>query len=143
MKVVQAMHSGIDLCHPDTKLSDVARIMREHDIGAVPVGNSGNFMGMVTDRDIVCRGLADGKDLSKLTAADVMTKGLVYCNADEDIDHAVKLMEQKKIRRMPVLGKNRQLVGMLSLGDITHAMPADKAWMFTKSVSAHHPSELR
>ncbi|HZD25404.1 MAG TPA: CBS domain-containing protein, partial [Alphaproteobacteria bacterium] len=79
MKVEQAMHRGVDWCEPGTSLTEIARIMRDDDVGAVPIGENDRLVGMVTDRDIVCRALADGKDLTSLAARDVMTEGIVYC----------------------------------------------------------------
>ena len=76
---------------------------------------------MVTDRDIACRAVADGIDCNKLTTRDVMTKGVVYCLDSEDVDDAIRIMEQKQVRRLPVINEKKRLVGMLSLGDISHA----------------------
>src|SRR3546814_3567426 len=75
MNVKQAMHAGVDWCAPDTPLSDIARVMRDADVGAVPIGENDRLIGMVTDRDIVCRGCADGRDPTAMTARDVMTSG--------------------------------------------------------------------
>ncbi|RME67818.1 MAG: CBS domain-containing protein [Alphaproteobacteria bacterium] len=132
------MHKGVDWRTPETPLSEIAKIMREHDIGAVPIGENDRLVGMVTDRDIVCRGLAQDGDLSKLTARDVMTKGIVYCRADEDIEDAIHLMEDKKIRRLPVIDKNKRMVGMLSLGDLSHIVGRELSGELATAVTAHH-----
>jgi CBS domain-containing protein len=105
MKVKDAMHKGAEWVPPSAKLSEIAAIMKKHDIGAVPVGENDRLVGMVTDRDMVCRGIADGKDPAKLTAKDVMTKGVVYCRDNEDLTEAIRTMEQKKIRRLPVISE--------------------------------------
>src|SRR3546814_13647775 len=86
MNVKQAMHAGVDWCAPDTPLSDIARVMRDADVGAVPIGENDRLIGMVTDRDIVCRGCADGRDPTAMTARDVMTSGIVYCTEDPSIE---------------------------------------------------------
>ncbi len=93
---------------------------------------------MVTDRDIICRCLADGRDPNTLTARDVMTKGIVYCRDRDSIDEALGLMESKQIRRLPVIDGNKRLVGMLSLGDVSHAAPLQRAGQLAAAVSAHH-----
>lgn len=138
MKVKDAMHKGAEWVAPDTSVPELARRMREHDIGALPVGENDKLIGMVTDRDIVCRGLANGKDTSKLTARDVMTPAIVWCRDEEDLDDATRIMENKKIRRLPVIDKNKRMVGMLSLGDVSHADKAQISSELLHAVSAHH-----
>jgi CBS domain-containing protein len=78
MKVKDVMHKGVDWVSPDTPVSELAKLMREHDIGAIPIGENDRLIGMVTDRDIVCKGLAeDSFDASNATARDVMTRGSI------------------------------------------------------------------
>lgn len=138
MKVKDAMHTGVTWVEPTALVSDIARKMREQDIGAIPVGENDRLIGMVTDRDIVCRGLADGRDPAGLTARDVMSTGMSYCQAEDNVDDAIKAMREKHIRRLTVIGANKRMVGMLSMGDISHA--ADKAHCleYLQSVSSHH-----
>lgn len=138
MKVKSAMHKGVVWVSPDVSLIDIAKKMHEQDIGALPVGENDKLIGMVTDRDIVCRGIAPGKDLSTLKARDVMTKGITYCNEDHDLQEALELMEKNKIRRLPVIGENKRMVGILSLGDISHAASRELTAGMVKAVSAHH-----
>ena len=138
MKVKQAMHAGVDWCAPDTRLSDIARIMRDSDVGAVPIGENDKLIGMVTDRDIVCRGFTDGRDPASLTARDVMTRGIVYCTEDQSIEDAIHLMESKQIRRMPVINDKKRMTGMLSLGDLSHAAGHELTGELAEAVSAHH-----
>jgi CBS domain-containing protein len=95
---------------------------------------------MVTDRDIVCRGLASGKDCARLTARDVMSKPIVYARTDEAIEDALHIMETNQIRRLPVIDENKRMVGMLSLGDISEKAGRDLAGEVMHSVAAHHPS---
>jgi CBS domain-containing protein len=119
MKVKEAMHTGAEWVEPGTPLMTLARMMREHNIGAIPIGENDRLVGMVTDRDIVCRGLAAGLDLSSATARDVMSKGVFWCKDTEDVADAARIMENKKVRRLPVLNKDKRLVGILSVGDIS------------------------
>lgn len=138
MKVKQAMHAGVEWCAPDTPLSEIARMMRDGDIGAVPIGENDRLIGMVTDRDIVCRGFADGKDPASLTAREVMTQGIVYCSEDQNLEDAVHIMEKRRIRRMPVLDSKKRMTGMLSLGDLSHAAGHELTGELAEAVSAHH-----
>lgn len=138
MKIKEAMHKGVEWVSPDTPVTTLAKKMRQLDIGAIPVGEHDRLIGMVTDRDITVRGLGDGKDVSKLTARDVMTKGVIYCRENEDLNEAAHTMESKCVRRLPVLDANKKMVGMLSLGDISHAATLKTAAEVTKAVSAHH-----
>ncbi|HMJ44159.1 MAG TPA: CBS domain-containing protein [Pseudolabrys sp.] len=139
MKVKDAMHKGVDWVNPDTPVVELAKLMREHDIGAIPIGDNDRLIGMVTDRDIVCKGLAlDGFDPSRATARDVMTPGIHCCREDDDLSKAVRHMETLKIRRLPVINKNERMVGMLALGDVSSSAPGDLVSEWVKSVSAHH-----
>ena len=139
MKVKDAMHKGVDWVSPDTPVTELAKLMREHDIGAIPIGENDRLIGMVTDRDIVCKGLAvDGVDVSLTTARDVMTPGIHCCREDDDLAKAVRHMETLKVRRLPVINKNRRMVGILSLGDISHSAPNDLLSECAKSGSAQH-----
>lgn len=138
MKVRQAMHAGVDWCAPDTPLSEIARIMRDSDVGAVPIGENDRLIGMVTDRDIVCRGFADGRDPAKMTAREVMTEGVVFCTEDADIEDAIHMMENKQIRRMPVINDRKRMTGMLSLGDLSHAADRELTGELAEAISAHH-----
>ena len=139
MKVKEAMHKGVDWVGPDTPVTDLAKLMRQHDIGAIPIGENDRLIGMVTDRDIVCKGLAeDGFDARRATARDVMTPGIHRCSEDDDLTKAVRHMEALKVRRLPVINKSKRMVGILSLGDVSHSAPSDLLSQIVKSVSAHH-----
>ena len=138
MKVKDVMHKGASWVKPETKLADIAKIMDKQDIGAVPVGEDDRLIGMVTDRDITCRGLAKHKSVAKLTARDVMSAGIVYCRENEEVDDAIRIMEAKKIRRLPVINSDQRMVGMLSIGDISHSLPQDLTGEVMRAVSAHH-----
>jgi len=139
MKVKEAMHKGVDWVSPDTPVTELAKLMREHDIGAIPIGENDRLIGMVTDRDIVCKELAqDGFDTSRATAREVMTPGIHCCREDDDLAKAVRHMETLQIRRLPVINKNKRMIGILSLGDVSQSAAGDLLSEWVKSVSEHH-----
>jgi CBS domain-containing protein len=139
MKVKDAMHKGVDWVSPDTPVTELAKLMRDHDVGAIPIGENDRLVGMVTDRDIVCKGLAqDNFDARRATARDVMTAQIHCCREDEDLAKAVRHMEELKIRRLPVINKSKRMVGILGLGDVSHSAPTDLVSECIKTVSAHH-----
>ncbi len=138
MKVKEAMHKGVEWVPPTTPVTKLAELMLKHDIGSIPIGEDDRLIGMVTDRDIVVRGLANGRDPKTLTARDVMTKGVVWCREDEDLDDATRTMELKQIRRLPVINRGKRMVGMLSLGDISEACDEEMSGEVLQAVSAHH-----
>ena len=93
MKVKDAMHRGVEWVGPDTPITEIAKLMRKHDIGAIPIGENDHLIGMVTDRDLVCKGLAqDGIDTRRTTARDVMTAGIHCCREDDDLTKAIQRM---------------------------------------------------
>jgi CBS domain-containing protein len=139
MKVKDAMHKGVDWVSPDTPVAELAKLMRDHDVGAIPIGENDRLIGMVTDRDVVCKGLAkDNFDAERVTARDVMTAQIHCCREDEDLAKAIRHMEELKVRRLPVINKSKRMIGMLSLGDIGHMAPAGLLIECVKSVAAHH-----
>lgn len=136
MKVSQAMHPGAQWVEPGTPVAELARLMREHNIGAIPIGENDRLVGMVTDRDIVCRGLANGLDLSRATARDVMSKGIFYCRETEELTDAAHIMEQHKVRRLPVINQDKRLVGILSVGDIARSKERTLCGEIVEAVAA-------
>jgi CBS domain-containing protein len=139
MKVKDAMHKGVNWVSPDTPVTELAKLMRDHDVGAIPIGENDRLVGMVTDRDMVCKGLAqDDFDARRATARDVMTAEIHCCREDDDLAKAVRHMEELKVRRLPVINKSKRMVGILSLGDVSHSAPVDLLSECVKRVSAHH-----
>jgi CBS domain-containing protein len=139
MKVKDAMHRGVDWVSQDTPVTELAKLMCDHDVGAIPIGENDRLVGMVTDRDIVCKGLAhDTFDARRATARDVMTAEIHCCREDDDLAKAVRHMEELKVRRLPVINKNKRMVGILSLGDVSNSAPVDLLSECVKSVAAHH-----
>jgi CBS domain-containing protein len=139
MKVKDVMHKGVEWVGPDTPVTELARLMHKHDVGAIPIGEKDRLIGMVTDRDIVCKGLADDSfDVRSATARDVMTPGIHCCRDDDDLAKAVEHMEGLKVRRLPVINKSKRMVGLLSLGDLSQSAPRDLLAECLKSLAAHH-----
>jgi CBS domain-containing protein len=138
MKVKQAMHKGVEWMSPKATIFELADKMREYDVGAIPIGENDRLVGMVTDRDIVIKGLMKATDASKLTAKDIMTEGIIYCRDNEDLGDALRIMESKQIRRLPVINKDKRMVGILSLGDVSHATSHELTGELAAAVSAHH-----
>jgi CBS domain-containing protein len=118
MKVHEIMTAHARCVGPDNTLVEAAGLMRELDVGALPVCEDDRLAGMVTDRDIALRGVADGLDPNTTAIRDVMSPGIVYAFADQEVEEIVRLMEQRQIRRVPVVNREKRLVGIVSLGDI-------------------------
>ena len=137
MKVKDVMHRGATCVPPETPIGKIAKMMRDEDIGAVPIGEDDRLIGMVTDRDIVCRGLAEGGDCAALTARDVLSKPILYCRTDEDVEDVVRIMEKNQIRRLPVIDEKKRLVGILAIGDIAK-IGRDLTGEVMQSVAEHH-----
>jgi len=139
MKVRDAMHAGATWIDPSAPLTDLAARMQKEDIGAIPIGENDRLIGMVTDRDIVVRGMVGEGDPLQLTARDVMSEPIIYCHDNEELDDAVRIMERAQIRRLPVIDEHRRMVGMLSLGDVAARATPSLASETLRAVSAHHP----
>ena len=112
------MTSGPRCVAPDTKLTEAAKLMAELDVGALPVCDNDQLAGMVTDRDIAVRAVAAGRDPNQTTVQDAMTGGIVFIYEDDDVEEAARLFETKRIRRLPVLNREKRMVGIISLGDL-------------------------
>jgi CBS domain-containing protein len=97
---------------------EVARIMRDQDTGVVPVVDGKNILGVVTDRDIVVRAIADGKECNNLHVGDVMTKSVRTVKEDATVDDVLNLMGNAEVRRVPVVNQSNELVGIVSIGDL-------------------------
>lgn len=138
MKVKDVMHQGATCVEPSTPVREIAKHMRDKDVGAIPVKSGGQVVGIVTDRDITCRALADSSDVAKMTANDVMTRDVVCCSPDDDVEVAIDAMEAKQIRRLPVTDSHKVMIGMLSLGDISHKVSKDLSAEVLRAVSGHH-----
>lgn len=138
MKVKDVMHKGTTCVEPGTPVREIAKRMRDSDVGAIPVKADSQLVGIVTDRDITCRALANSGNRGNMTAKDVMTKDVVCCSPDDDIQVAIETMEAKQIRRLPVTDSHKTMIGMLSLGDISHKVNKQLSGQMLRAVSGHH-----
>ena len=133
MRVADVMTRDVTLVSPDQSIIDAAKMMAECDCGSLPVQENDRLVGMVTDRDIVVRALAQGKTDSKVR--DVMSTDIKYCYEDDDIDDVAHNMGDLQIRRLPVVDKNKRLVGIVSLGDITQTADTEIAGEALSSIT--------
>lgn len=116
----EVMTANPETVRDSDSIRDVARIMKEQDTGVVPVCDNGRkIIGLVTDRDIVVRLIADGKDPMNARVNEVMTKSVRKVHEDATVDDVLSLMSNSEIRRVPVVNKNDELVGIVSIGDIS------------------------
>jgi CBS domain-containing protein len=117
MKVSEAMTREVRLARPDQSIREVAQLMSELDIGAIPVEDNDRLVGMITDRDIAVRAIAEGRG-PDTPVRDVMTSDIKYCFDDQSIDEVTRNMGDLQVRRLPVVNRDKRLVGILSLGDL-------------------------
>jgi len=117
MKVRDIMSSDVIFVDTSSKIPEIARLMKQNGIGAVPVLQSGNIAGIITDRDIILRVLADNLDLNTVTAGQIMSENPVSIEENQDIDRAADMMAENQIKRLPVLSKGK-LIGIITLGDL-------------------------
>ncbi|MBB4478023.1 MULTISPECIES: CBS domain-containing protein [Rhizobium] len=117
MKVSNCMTTDVQITDPEHTLRDVASMMGRLDAGVLPVGENDRLVGMITDRDIAIRGVAEGKG-PDAKVRDVMSTDVKYCFDDEDIEDVLHNMGDLQVRRLPVLNRSKRLVGIISLGDL-------------------------
>ena len=118
MKVNEIITHDPQVIRPETALIEAAQKMKSLDIGMLPVCDGDRLVGVITDRDITVRGVAQGYDPKTARVQEVMTPEVIYCFDDEDVKEAAKKMEEKQLRRLPVLNREKRLVGIVSLGDL-------------------------
>jgi CBS domain-containing protein len=117
MKVSDAMTPEVLLCTPDDTLKDAAQAMAALGVGLLPVTDNDRLVGMISDRDIAIRGIGMGRGPDG-RVGDVMTADVKYCYDDQNLDEVSANMGEIQVRRLPVLNRNKQLVGIIALGDI-------------------------
>ncbi|MBK6595340.1 MAG: CBS domain-containing protein [Burkholderiales bacterium] len=115
-KLKDLMSRDVKVVSPDMSIQDAAKQMREGDFGMLPVGENDRMIGTITDRDIAMRAVAEGKD-SSTKVRDVMSEGIAWVFEDETVEDAAKMMSQRQVRRLPVVDRNKRLVGIVALGD--------------------------
>jgi CBS domain-containing protein len=119
VKVAKVMTPNVTLVQPEQSIVEAAKTMAAVHIGALPVGENDRLIGMITDRDIVVRGIAKGRGDAKVR--EVMSEKITYCFDDDEIKQAAEKMAEQRVRRLAVLNRGKRLVGMISLGDIAAA----------------------
>lgn len=123
MKISEAMSRDVRIASPDQTICEVAGIMSEIDAGALPVGENDRLIGMITDRDITVRAVAQNRRPSA-KVREVMSREVLYCFEDEELEEIAKNMSRAKVRRLPVVSREKRLVGIVSLGDVALAEDA-------------------
>jgi CBS domain-containing protein len=119
MKIRDIMSPSVEIVSPDCTLQEAALLMRQYNIGALPIHDGDDRLsGMITDRDVTVQAVASGVDANKATVKDYVTSPIVYCFDDQDTEEALRLMTEKRLRRLVVLNRQKRLVGIVSLGDI-------------------------
>ena len=118
MKLREIMTDNVEVIHPDDTLQTAAEKMRDRDIGFLPVCDGERLIGVLTDRDLITRALADGVESKAILGRDLVTSPAIYCFDDQSVDEAAKLMHDNQIRRLVVLSRDKQMVGVISLGDL-------------------------
>ena len=117
-RVADVMEREVKLANPDDNVQQAARMMREADVGVLPVGEGDRLIGMVSDRDIAMRVAAEGRDPARTKVRDVMSPDVRYVYEDEDLEHVAENMAEQQVRRLPVMNRHKRLIGIVSLGDI-------------------------
>ncbi|WP_148862155.1 CBS domain-containing protein [Marinobacter fonticola] len=136
MNIREIMNSDVQLVTPSTTLKDAAAQMAQRGIGFLPIGDD-KLAGSVTDRDIVLRGVGQGKDVSTTTVAEIMTDDVLYSFEDTDVEAVAQNMGEKQVRRMPVVDADKRLVGVVSIGDMVPHLQADTAKNVFAGITAH------
>jgi CBS domain-containing protein len=116
--VREVMTRHVEVAHPDSTLEEAAEKMKLFDIGPLPVCDGGRLVGLITDRDIIVRSVAQGEDPSRDRVRDVMTPEVIYCFEDQLVEEAARLMQERQVDQLPVLNRDQRLVGIVSLGDL-------------------------
>jgi CBS domain-containing protein len=136
MKVREAMTGDVCIANPEQSIREAACLMAEIDAGSLPVGENDRLVGMITDRDIAVRAVAVGQS-PETKIRDVMSKEVLYCFEDEDLDDVARNMSNVKVRRLPVLNRDKRLVGILSVGDLALNEDAKTAGKTIAHISEH------
>ena len=118
MRVSEAMTREVRVANPGQSIREVAKIMAEIDAGAMPVGDNDRLVGMITDRDIAIRAVALGKGPDTPVRDVMSTEQVLFCYEDEELDHVAKNMSEQQVRRLPVVNRDKRLVGIVSLGNL-------------------------
>ena len=115
------MSSHVRLAGPEDTVQRATQMMRDEDTGVLPVGEGDRLIGIVTDRDVALRVAAEGKDPARTKVREVMTQDLKYVFEDEDLEHVADNVAEQQVRRLPVVNRDKRVVGVISLGDLAGA----------------------
>jgi CBS domain-containing protein len=142
MKLSEIMTREVEIVQPDDSLQQAARKMRDRNIGFLPVCDGTTLIGVLSDRDLTIRALAEGMDGAVMLSRDLMTTPAVYCFDDQEASEAARIMEEKQIRRLVVISReDERLVGVVSLGDLARKEPVDLSGSVLQKVSEPEPSQ--
>lgn len=122
MEIREVMSQDVELVNPETSLREAARKMKEGDFGAIPVSENDRLVGMITDRDIAIRAVAEGKDPESTTVRETMSDRILYCFEDQSAEEVEEMMGEAQVRRFPVLNRDKRLVGIVALGDLAKSV---------------------
>jgi CBS domain-containing protein len=134
-KVHEAMTVNPKTAEPSSSAIEAARLMRDEDVGSLPVIDQGELIGMVTDRDITIRVVAEGKDPQKTTVGEIVSRQLVTIDLEQDLDEALELMAIHQVRRLPVVEADVRLVGILAQADVALEAKDKKAGQLLEEIS--------
>jgi CBS domain-containing protein len=137
VRVDEIMHRDVRRINPDMPLADAARKMRDMDVGCLLVWEDEELIGIVTDRDVTCRAIAEARDPAITTVRDVMSKDIAFCFNDQKAEEAAHIMEEKKVRRLPVFDHDNHMVGILTLSDLSINTP-QLTGNLVRSMYLHH-----
>ena len=135
MKLNQIMTREVEVIYPDDTLKTAAQKMRDRDIGFLPVCDGDRLIGVLTDRDLITRALAEGTESKAMLGRDLVTSPAIYCFDDQSVDEAAKLMHDNQIRRLVILSRDKRMVGVVSLGDLAMNIDDKKSGDVLQSVS--------
>jgi CBS domain-containing protein len=133
--VRDAMTPSVRTASPSQSLAEAAQLMKSDDVGSIPIVEEGRLVGIVTDRDIAIRAVAEGVDPSAVTIADVASRDLVTVEPDQDLDEALALMARHQVRRLPVVEEDGRLVGILAQADVALEATEKKAGELLEQIS--------
>ena len=134
MKVKEAMTRDVCVIHCDRTIREAAQMMADNDIGAVPVSENDRLVGMITDRDIAVRAVCKGQG-PDTKVREVMSSEVMYCFEDEDLEHVAQNMGDIKVRRLPVVDRDKKLAGIVSVGDLARCEDAEKTGRAVADIS--------
>lgn len=139
MIVKECMTKKVELGTPDMTLREAALKMRDGDFGILPIQKNDKLVGMITDRDIAIRCVAEGADVKNTKVGEVMTEKVLYCFEDQSLDEVARNLGENQVRRLPVLNRQKKLVGILALSDLSKSHISPKQLEKTmESLSKHH-----